>query len=125
MLERLAEGTRARKVLVLVSDGGDNASTATLNQVLDRARASNAAIYTIGIYDDDDLDRNPRVLRSIAAATGGERYLPRSAGPLLETCPSTSRAKSAAATPSGMSRRIATGRFTVCASTSQDETSAG
>jgi len=84
-LERLADGTRARKVVVLVSDGGDNASTATLNQVLARARASNAAIYTIVLYDDDDLDRNPRVLKSIATATGGERYLPPSAfGPLME-----------------------------------------
>jgi Ca-activated chloride channel homolog len=85
-LERLAAGTRARKVLVLVSDGGDNASTATLDQVLASARASNAAIYTIGIYDDDDLDRNPRVLKSIAVATGGERYLPHSAGPLRDAC---------------------------------------
>lgn len=85
-LDRLAEGTRPRKVLVLVSDGGDNASTATLPRVLDRARASNAAIYTIGLFDDTDMDRNPRVLKSIASATGGERYLPRSAGPLLNAC---------------------------------------
>jgi Ca-activated chloride channel homolog len=85
-LERLEEGTRSRKVLLLVSDGGDNASAASLQQVLQRARASNAAIYTIGIFDDTDVDRNPRVLKSIASATGGERYLPRSAGPLLNAC---------------------------------------
>jgi Ca-activated chloride channel homolog len=85
-LERLDGGSRPRKVLVLVSDGGDNASAATLAQVLERARASNAAIYTIGLFDDTDLDRNPRVLKSIANATGGERYLPRSAGPLLQAC---------------------------------------
>ena len=85
-LERLEGGSRPRKVLVLVSDGGDNASTATLAQVLERAKASNAAIYTIGLFDDTDPDRNPRVLKSIASATGGERYLPRSAGPLLQAC---------------------------------------
>ena len=85
-LARLAAGTRSRKVLVLISDGGDNASTSTLGHVLARARASNASIYTIGIYDDTDLDQNPRVLKSIASATGGERYLPRSAGPLLGAC---------------------------------------
>ena len=85
-LERLDGGSRPRKVLVLVSDGGDNASTATLAQVLERAKASSAAIYTIGLFDDTDLDRNPRVLKSIANATGGERYLPRSAGPLLQAC---------------------------------------
>jgi Ca-activated chloride channel family protein len=85
-LDRLAEGSRPRKVLVLVSDGGDNASRATLDRVLARARASNAAIYTIGLFEDLDLDKNPRVLKTIANATGGERYLPRSAGPLLVAC---------------------------------------
>lgn len=85
-LDRLDRGSRARKVLVLISDGGDNASAATLDQVLARARASNAAIYTIGIFDDVDPDRNPGALKKISEATGGERYLPRSAGPLLQAC---------------------------------------
>jgi Ca-activated chloride channel family protein len=76
-LERLAGGSRARKVLIVVSDGGDNASQATLDGVLTRARSSNAAIYTIGIFDDDDLDRNPGVLKRLARTTGGERFLPR------------------------------------------------
>ena len=85
-LDRLASGTRTRKALVLISDGGDNASTATLDQVLAKARASDAAIYTIGVYDDYDLDKNPGVLQSIAKSTGGERFLPRSAGPLMAAC---------------------------------------
>jgi VWFA-related protein len=85
-LDRLNSGTRTRKALVLISDGGDNASTATLDHVLAKARASNAAIYTIGVYDDYDPDKNPGVLKSIANATGGERFLPRSAGPLLAAC---------------------------------------
>ena len=85
-LDHLAKGSRARKVLVVISDGGDNASDATLDRVLARARDSNAAIYTIGIYDDDDTDKNPGVLKSLARTTGGERYLPRSPGDLLRAC---------------------------------------
>ncbi len=85
-LTHLARGSRARKVLVVISDGGDNASQATLDRVLARARESSAAIYTIGIYDDDDLDRNPGVLKSLAHTTGGERFLPRSSGALLQVC---------------------------------------
>ena len=85
-LEHLALGSRARKALVLVSDGGDNASEATLDRVLARARASNAAIYTIGLFDPDDLDKNPGVLKSLARTTGGERFLPRSPGELLQAC---------------------------------------
>ena len=83
---QLALGSRARKVLVVVSDGGDNASEATLDHVLARARESNAAIYTIGVFDANDLDRNPGVLKSLARATGGERFLPRSPGDLLQAC---------------------------------------
>ena len=85
-LDHLARGSRARKVLIVISDGGDNASEATLDRALKQARDSNAAIYTVGIYDDADLDRNPRVLKALAETTGGERYLPRSPGELMQTC---------------------------------------
>jgi VWFA-related protein len=85
-LDHVDEGTRPRKVMVVISDGGDNASRATLDQVLARARTSNAAIYTIGIYEDDDPEKNPGALKSLARATGGERYLPRTPGALLQVC---------------------------------------
>jgi len=85
-LERLDEGAKPRKALVVISDGGDNASSATLETVLARARKSNAAIYTIGLFDDGDPDRNPGVLKELAQTTGGERFLPESAGPLLTAC---------------------------------------
>jgi Ca-activated chloride channel homolog len=85
-LDHVAQGSRARKVLIVVSDGGDNASDARLEAVLARARASNVAIYTIGVYDADDLDKNPGVLKSLAHTTGGARFLPRSPGELLTVC---------------------------------------
>jgi VWFA-related protein len=85
-LDHLALGSRPRKVLIVISDGGDNASQATLDRVLTRARDSNAVIYTIGIFDDQDLDRNPGVLKSLARTTGGERFLPHSPGELLKVC---------------------------------------
>jgi Ca-activated chloride channel homolog len=85
-IDQLALGSRARKVLVVISDGGDNASEAVLETVLARARESNAAIYTIGLFDADDVDKNPGVLKSLARATGGERFLPRSPGDLLQAC---------------------------------------
>ena len=85
-LDHLRTGSRARKALVVISDGGDNASQATLEQVLARARDSNAAIYTVGIYDPNDVDKNPRVLKSLAQTTGGERFLPRSPGELMQAC---------------------------------------
>jgi VWFA-related protein len=77
-IEHLNTGTRDRKALVVLSDGGDNASHRTLEEVLQTAQRSNATIYTIGIYDATDQDRNPRVLRKIAQLTGGRAYFPES-----------------------------------------------
>ena len=85
-LDRLSASTRERRVLVLVSDGADNRSRATLADVLARARAANVAIYTVGLFDATSLDRNPGVLKELAAATGGERFLPRSPGLMLQAC---------------------------------------
>ena len=85
-LDRLAAGSRPRKVLILISDGGDNASRATRPAVLERAKRSNAAIYAIGMLDPADPDSNPGLLKSLARDTGGERFLPTSAGPMLAAC---------------------------------------
>src|SRR5262249_8963162 len=85
-LDRLSEATRPRKILIVASDGGDNASTATLDDVLKRARQSNVTIYTIGLFDTNDADTNPRVLKALAQTTGGERFLPPSPGRLLQDC---------------------------------------
>lgn len=71
-------GTRDRKALVVLSDGGDNASHSRLDDVLALAQQSSATVYTIGIYDDSDPDRNPRVLRQIAGVSGGRAYFPQS-----------------------------------------------
>ena len=75
-LEELQAGSRDKKVLIVVSDGGDNASTRSLDQVMKLAGQSSAVIYTIGIFDEDDPDRNPGVLKRLAQATGGEAFLP-------------------------------------------------
>ncbi len=75
-IEELARGNRDKKALIVVSDGGDNASAHTAEQVLDMARKSNAIIYTIGLFDEADQDKNPGVLRKLAHSTGGELFLP-------------------------------------------------
>jgi Ca-activated chloride channel family protein len=85
-LIRAEQGLHARKALIVMSDGGDNASHATRDAVLTRARQSNVTIFTIGLFDDDDPDRNPGVLNSLARSTGGERFLPRTPSVLLQTC---------------------------------------
>ena len=41
-------------------------------QALRRTEESRATIYTIGIFDEQDLDRNPAVLRKLAQISGGD-----------------------------------------------------
>lgn len=85
-LDRLERASHPRKVILLVSDGGDNASRARLDDVLARAQRSNVTIYAIGLYDAGAPDTNPAVLHKLAETTGGERYLPESPGPLIAAC---------------------------------------
>jgi VWFA-related protein len=73
-LKHLDQGTQQRKALVLLSDGGDNASGETEAAVLALAEQSNATIYTINLDDPDDKDQNPKVLEQLSKLTNGEAY---------------------------------------------------
>ena len=75
-LEHLNKGSRQRKALVVLSDGGDNASVTKLDDLVLLAQQSSATIYCIGIYDSFQKDRNPAVLKKIAKLTGGEAHFP-------------------------------------------------
>ena len=85
-LQELQAGSRDKKVLIVVSDGGDNASTRSLAQVMKLAEQSSAVIYTIGVFDEDDPDRNPGVLKRLAQATGGEAFLPNQLSEVAPIC---------------------------------------
>jgi Ca-activated chloride channel family protein len=85
-LEHLKKGNRDKKVLIVVSDGGDNASKHNLGQIMAMAGQSAAIIYTIGLFDEDDPDRNPHVLKELAKDTGGEAFLPESLKDVVPLC---------------------------------------
>src|SRR4051812_39507900 len=85
-LGRLQGGSRDKSVLIAISDGGDNASAHTLAQTLRLAAQSSAPIYTIGIYEEGDPDRNPDVLRRLSAETGGEAYFPGELNDVVAIC---------------------------------------
>jgi len=85
-LNRLQRGRREKKVLIVISDGGDNASKRTMDQVLKMAGQSSAIIYTIGTFDAEDEDANPRVLRRLARTTGGEAFFPEHHQAVVELC---------------------------------------
>ena len=78
-VDYLARGSRERKVLVLLSDGGDNASRTTKEEALHNAQASNAVIYTIGLIEPGARDANPKLLKELSQESGGEAFRPEDA----------------------------------------------
>lgn len=85
-IEHLKKGDRDKKVLIAISDGGDNASTHKLAQIMALAQQSEAIIYTISIFDENDKDQNSRVLKQMAKATGGEAFLAASIKEVVPIC---------------------------------------
>jgi Ca-activated chloride channel family protein len=67
-----------KKALIIVSDGGDNASHQKYSQILALARRSQVLIYSIGLFGASQ-EEDPSVLRRLCKDTGGIAYFPRPA----------------------------------------------
>jgi Ca-activated chloride channel homolog len=76
-LHHLQYGHLEKKALIIISDGGDNASHLKYSQVLAQARQSQALIYAIALVGADDKEENPDLLRRLCKDTGGIAYFPR------------------------------------------------
>lgn len=85
-LDQLELGQRDKKALVLISDGGDNASLHTRHETLNRIESSVATIYTVGIFDMNDADRDPNILRQLARLSGGRVYFPEDVTEMVPVC---------------------------------------
>ncbi len=82
-LAHLKKGHKDKRVLLLVTDGEDTASEKTFEDAIKASEESNATIYAIGVYSEDDLEhdkrmvrRSKKVLSELAEATGGLAYFP-------------------------------------------------
>lgn len=85
-LKQLEKGKCEKKTLVLVSDGGDNSSASKSEDVMRMVRESRATIYTIGIFAQDDADRNPALLQRLAGISGGEAFFPKQLDEIVGIC---------------------------------------
>lgn len=83
-LDYVQKGGFERQVLIVLSDGGDNASSTTRAQVLANAQASNAVIYTIALVDPMDSEADPGFLRQLSESTGGVAFRPKNANEIGE-----------------------------------------
>jgi VWFA-related protein len=88
--EKLAERQEARpvaRILVVISDGDDNASNSTLKQAIERAERNEVIVYTVSTrYADAESTRSDptgnRAMKVLAQLTGGVAFFPGSASHL-------------------------------------------
>lgn len=92
-INHLKKGAREKKVLLVVTDGVDNASAAnhTLSYTVQKLEQSNVAIYAIGLFTRDDDSREEirqgkNALLALTQATGGEAYFPKTVDEANSIC---------------------------------------
>jgi VWFA-related protein len=80
-LHEMKKAKNPRKALLLISDGGDNASRYTENEIKNLVKEADVQIYAIGIYEPvgarsrtpEEL-AGPGLLTEVAEQTGGRQY---------------------------------------------------
>jgi VWFA-related protein len=93
-LQHLQYAHREKKALIIISDGGDNASHIKYSQVLAQARQSQAMIYSIALVGADPSEQQeerPGLLRKLCKDTGGIAYFPEKGEPVAEVAKQVAR----------------------------------
>jgi VWFA-related protein len=80
-LIQMKNARNSRKVIVILSDGGDNRSRLNRGQIKGALLESDVQLYAMGIFDPEDLPKHskeeqngPRLLDELAEYTGGRVY---------------------------------------------------
>ncbi|MEI9976024.1 MAG: VWA domain-containing protein [Ignavibacteriota bacterium] len=79
-IEWLKKAHKEKKVLVVVTDGVDNASAVNLENLVRDARQSEVLIYSVGLLTEEEkrsANSAKRQLNALAEATGGLTYYPK------------------------------------------------
>jgi len=73
--------TRDRKILLVITDGKDNASMVTMRQIQEAAERSETVVYAVGLFgqaDSPTAKEGRRELDQLTDRTGGVAYYPAS-----------------------------------------------
>lgn len=65
-----------RRIIILLSDGNDNASSVTLEKAIEMAQRAEVSVYTISTNPNGSHKHGNKTLERISEATGGRSYVP-------------------------------------------------
>ena len=74
------KGKKDKKVLLVITDGNDNTSNESLEQLVRKAQRSEVLVYCIGLLSEEEpreARSARRALRALAEASGGMDYYPK------------------------------------------------
>jgi Ca-activated chloride channel family protein len=92
-MDQMKHAKHLRKAIVIFSDGGDNRSRYTENEIKTAMREADVQVYAMGIFDPEDVPRRtpeerngPKLLAELAEETGGRHFPVRNLDDLPSVC---------------------------------------
>ncbi len=88
-IDHLKKGSKDKKVLLVVTDGEDNASRNSLEKMIREVQKTDTVIYTIGLLGQEnkkEAKRARKALEQIAAASGGLAFFPENVEDVHNIC---------------------------------------
>lgn len=77
-ITKMRQAKQQRKALLIISDGGDNRSRYTENEIKSMVKEADVQIYAIGIFDQsprsDEERYGPQLLAEVTEVTGGRTF---------------------------------------------------
>lgn len=74
------QGKKDKKVLLVVTDGNDNTSNMSLEQLVRKEQQSEVLLYSIGLLNEEEkreASKAKRALKALAGSSGGLDYYPK------------------------------------------------
>lgn len=82
-----SEAKKDKKVLMVITDGNDNASNITLEKLVQRSNQTDTLVYAIGLFTDEEkheATKARRALNELTNATGGLAFYPKDVNEVQE-----------------------------------------
>lgn len=85
-VEKVTRGSRARRAILLITDGNDTCSRYTLNELRQSLKESDVALYAVGILANFRAEARAgrTTLKELASVSGGKAFFPISEAEMIE-----------------------------------------